>query len=190
MALDLKLNSNAAAIISSLGAFPSRMAQKVAAAMDLENQLSIGHAQANYLTGPRPLKLGVRTNRLRNSLNASKAKVSGNSITSTIGTNVAYAGVHERGFDGNVTVRSHQRKKFTTHTTTSGGVFDMKTGKVTRRAKKKISLYAGDITVKAHSRHMVVRKRAYLAPTLADRQKNYGDAISAAILTAWQEGGA
>jgi len=48
-----------------------------------------GHAKENYLTGPRPQKLGVVSNVLRSSLYV-KAETHGQDIIGTIGTHIWY----------------------------------------------------------------------------------------------------
>jgi len=70
--------------------------------MDEQNQLTIGHTRQARLTGKGPFpvsegRLGVRTNRLRSSLRAAKASITGNSVVSSIGSNVEYAAIHEFG---------------------------------------------------------------------------------------------
>lgn len=186
--VSVTITDNAAAVISQVAGFPPRMAEAVAAAMDRENQLTIGHAQAKYLSGPRPLRLGVRSNRLRSSLNASKAAIEGKTVSSTIGTNVKYAGVHERGFDGNVTVRSHTMR------VAALDLYSVK-GRVVKGwelagtgAKRARRVATGFATVRSFTRHMKMPARPYLAPAVADRAENYGASISAAILDAWQKG--
>lgn len=183
--MKLSISSNAEAVLRQVQQMPDAMKDRIARAFDKENQATIGHIQQTYLSGPRPQRLGVRTNRLRSSLNASKASVNGNAVESIIGTNVAYAGVYERGFDGEVPVREHKRKIFRTHSAKGGLVFDMKTGRIQRKAARKIQLLQGEATVRAHKRHMVVRQRAFLAPGIKDSEFAYSQAVSNAIVAAW-----
>ena len=62
-------------------------------------------AQKDYLSGPRPQKLGVITNRLRGSLSEGKpgflldVTTQRLQITGTVGTNVTYAAIHESDTD-------------------------------------------------------------------------------------------
>ena len=51
-----------------------------------------------YLTGPRPEKLGVVTGRLRSSIHWKIKRLSKSVIEGSIGTNVFYAKLHEEGF--------------------------------------------------------------------------------------------
>lgn len=54
-------------------------------------------SKKDYLSGPRPDKLGVVTGILRNSVRA-KAYPDGNNIIGEIGSNVVYARAHEEGY--------------------------------------------------------------------------------------------
>lgn len=69
-----------------------------------------GWSRTNRLSGPRPKFLGVVTNRLRSSITVSAPQQEGNAYFAKIGTNVKYAGIHERGFVGPVSVPGHTRK--------------------------------------------------------------------------------
>ncbi len=57
---------------------------------------AVGTTQKDYLSGPRPTKLGTVTNRLRSSI-TTKTETSGNVIETSVGTNVKYAAIHEFG---------------------------------------------------------------------------------------------
>ena len=187
--MQISLSSNAVEVLRQVQGFPSRLGQGIARALDRQNQQTIGHSQAAYLTGPRPSRLGVRTNRLRASLTASQAVVEGGTVSSTIGTNVQYAGVHEFGFDGQVTVRSHSRNIFRTHRTGGGSVFDSRTGKVRKQKARAISLLSGQATVRSHSRRMIMPRRPFLQPAVHDSELAYSQAVSRAIEKAWNGGG-
>lgn len=74
----------------------------VAREVDTQTQLTVGHITAKRLTGTGPFpvsehRLGVRTGHLRRSLRGTSAVVEGDTVTSTIGSNVKYAGIHEFG---------------------------------------------------------------------------------------------
>lgn len=58
--------------------------------------LAVGTAKREYLTGPRPEKLGVRTGHLRRSIK-SQTVIRGDVVEGVIGTNVLYARIHEKG---------------------------------------------------------------------------------------------
>ena len=82
---------------------PTRVVNYIAAAMNRENLYTVSHIQRAHLTGRGPFpveehKLGVVTNRLRQSLWATEAQqVSGGKLESAIGTNVKYIFPHEFG---------------------------------------------------------------------------------------------
>lgn len=69
---------------------------------------TVGIIQRQFLSGPRPLKLDVRTTRLRNSI-THRVENQGGRIVGTAGTNVSYAARHEFGFRGTENVRGHTR---------------------------------------------------------------------------------
>lgn len=188
MSLKILISSNASAIIRQLTELPARMAAQIARAMDKENQITVGQIQSEELSGPRPGKLGVVTNRLRGSIRAIKAAVDGNTIDSSIGTNVSYAGIHERGLNASVKVKAHSRNIFTTHQTGGGAVFDSATGRVRKQKVKKISLHSGTANVKEHWRTVNVPARHFLSGPIEGASLAYGTAVSHAIESAWQEG--
>lgn len=74
----------------------------VAGALDRENQLTVSWIQSRYMSFPKsgppnPLGTRVQSNRLRGSLRASAATVSGGEVRSGIGSNVVYAAIQEFG---------------------------------------------------------------------------------------------
>lgn len=186
--MQIPISSNAEQVLRHVHGFPPRMAEGIARALDKENLATVSHIQATYLSGPRPAKLGVRTNALRGRLRPSRAVIEGNTVSSAIGTNLKYAGVHEHGFDGPVTVRAHSRNVFRSHQTAAGSVFDPKTGKVKKTRARKVSLLQGATTVRSFTRNMRMPARPFLAPGVADRQLDYGRAVSHAIEKAWTGG--
>lgn len=91
----------------------SGLARALREEMNLQNQLVIGDTTKNRFTGKGPFpvaqhRLGVKTNRLRSSLRATKAVGAAENISSSIGTNVKYAGYHE--FGGRFQVRARARR--------------------------------------------------------------------------------
>lgn len=81
-----------------------------AAAVGLHRGLlgAVGIIQREFLSGPRPRRLDVRSTRLRNSITA-KVETEGERVTGVVGTNVVYAARHEFGFSGTENVRAHTR---------------------------------------------------------------------------------
>lgn len=80
--------------------------------------------------------LHVRTGRLRRSINE-RTDVDGQSVTSSVGTNVSYGAMQELGFHGEQVVREHLRRA-----------------------------QSGMARVRAHVRHMNLTARPFLEPAL------------------------
>jgi hypothetical protein len=194
---DIEITSNADDAMRRLRAIPPAMMQAIVRALDLENALTVSWIQEQHLTAPgatAPLppaehRLRSLSDWLRRGLRASAARAEGNGITSSIGTNVKYAGVHEYGFDGMVTVSAHQRR-MPVGATKVGKVMDNeghlhhdKTGRFTKAASR-----TGQ--VREFQRHMRMPERAPIRTGIKERTENYRTAISAAILSTWQKGGA
>jgi len=169
------------------------MAQAIAQGMDYENELTIGHAQARKLSRRSATTLGVVTNRLRSSLNQVSAVVSGNSVASSIGTNVAYAGAHEFGFVGQVQVKAFTRRRFGLRSAAGAfkvqdtvAQFDTKTGKISRFKKKKARYQTGEIPVRAHLRNVKTPERSFIRSSIRERLPDYGATLSARIVAAFR----
>ncbi len=162
-----QLNAHSHCDIAWAGALSTRASTQ--AGSGYQNELTIGYAQANKLSGPRPGVLGVVTNRLRSSLRRSEAEASGDQVTGAIGSNVAYAAVHEYGFDGEVTVRAFSRRNV------RRDLFSVK--------KHKLSA-AGVSYVKSFTRSMHVPERSFIRSSISERIGAYDTALSAAVLDA------
>ena len=172
--IDIKLTSNAQEIAAQVKGFPKEMAEGIVRALDYENELSVGYIQKNKLSKRGPTTLGVITNRLRGSIRKSEATISGNSVVSAIGSNVVYAGVHEFGFNGTVNVQGFRRKDH------RGDQFA-----VTKRGSRRLTA-SGVAFVRPFQRKMRMPARAPIQTSIAERTRDYTDAISAAILQAWE----
>jgi phage gpG-like protein len=158
--------SNAREILTGLRRFPGAMQTGIAAAMDRENQFTIRHLSENKLRQKGPKTLGVVTNRLRSSVRASAAKVSGTLVESGIGSNVVYAAIHE--FGGKTKART-----------------------IYPRKGKALSFFIGGraVTVaKVNHPGSKMPARAPFRTSLEERSRNYGESISAAIVAAWEGG--
>jgi len=163
MSIGVTLTPQAQALIARVDRFPASFPKRIGRRLDLENELTIGHIQATKLSRRGPRTLGVVTNRLRGSLRKRKATVRGNGrIISAIGTNVVYAGVHEFGFKGRVSVRAHVRK---------GGVIF---GRVQTSKEK--------IFVRAHSRRVRIKERAPIRRGIEERAGKYRQSLSTEIV--------
>lgn len=183
----ITLTSNAAQIVREIGGFTAAMEQNIAKALDKENQFTVGIIQEKRLSGPRPQQLGVVTNRLRGSIRARKAVLVDHVIDSGIGSNVAYAGALEGGFQGTVKVKAHTRKdsRFDVHGG-GGSEVNLKTGRLRKAPTKKVAL--GFVTVRAHTMKMNVKARHYIEGTVEERAPQYSAAISEGIVLAWNGG--
>lgn len=116
----------------------------------------VRRAQTNYLTGPRPKRLGVVTGRLRSNISAKVEKNNGETITATMGTNVVYGKVHEYGFKGTVNIPAFQRV----------------ISKVFGRP-----IQAKSIKVRAHTRKVDIPKRPFISPSIDDELPDYKNSI-------------
>lgn len=166
------------------------MLQAIAKALDLQTQLTVGHIVKTRLRGKGPFppsehRLGERSHKLWKSLRGTKAIIVGDAVTTTVGSEAAYAGIHEVGG--------------TIHRKSSTGFVRLRTdprGNLLRQgAGGKLAIFAK----KSHKRFESVRykkggydilipERAPIRTGIADRLREIGSAISAAIIRFWQKG--
>lgn len=158
-AVSLSLAPAGRAIMERLAGAGARVQRSILNVVDRQNEFTIGAITSQRLSRRGPETLGVVTNRLRSSIRASKSLISGDTIRATIGSNVAYAGVHEFGIDANVTVRAHSRT-------------------ITQVFGKRIDPRAS--TVRSHTRHMLFPARAYIRKTVEERATHYATALTTA----------
>ena len=81
---------------------PSRMLAAVARGLDRATELALARIKEERLRGQGPFpadegRLGVRSARLVQSATRFPAQISGTTVTSSLGSNVRYAGIHEFG---------------------------------------------------------------------------------------------
>ena len=81
-------------VLSKLG---KNVSLKMVATMAIAQRMVANTAKANYLSGPRPDRLGVQTGRLRRSIATPPPKVTPTGVEGEVGTNVVYAAIHEFG---------------------------------------------------------------------------------------------
>lgn len=91
---------------------PVVMLRAVAKGMERGTLVIAGKIQKERLTGKGPFpipqnRLGVVTGRLRQSVRTTKPQINGDQVTTSIGSNVSYAALHEFGFSGLVKVKAH-----------------------------------------------------------------------------------
>jgi len=118
----------------------------------------------------RGRNLLVDSGRLRRSIRITRVTAD----TAAVGTDVPYAGVHNDGFRGTVTVKAHSRKKYgkqkEKYTTRSG-----------RERNRTVTTVIGSTAVKSHSRKMNIPKRRYLGES-ATQNRQIERTITAEIL--------
>ena len=190
--IPITLTTNAAAVVRRLTAYPPKMAAAVARALDLENELTVGAIVADNLSFPAGTTktpehgLRVQSSRLRRSVRPAQAQIMPWGIYSAIGSNVIYAGPHERGFRSTVTVRAHTRRNPHADVFAQGGaMFDRQTGKISRRKTTKL-IATGITTVRQHKMKMNIRARHYISSKIEERAPIYREKISEAILSSWE----
>jgi phage gpG-like protein len=157
-----------------------RWAQLREAMIRVITRLSIevqGAVKETKLTGQ---VLHVRTGTLRRSINR-KVEVEGDSVRATIGTNVEYAGVHEYGFNGTVSVPAYVRRSQSQmalaryRTNKAGEKIEI------RGSYRKAGGGPGEINVRAHSRVMNMPERSYLRSTLREFRERIRSQIIGAV---------
>lgn len=172
------------ALIERARTMPDRLLKAIARGMTLGTAEIHGKISAERLTGQGPFpvgehKLGVVTNRLRGSLRWTQAQVSGSKATSSIGTNVAYAGANEFGFAGSVQVKAHTRRVASVDGSKTTLAAAAKASKIRRKVKPSVSIGTGQ--VKAHTRQMNIPERAPIRTGIGEHSALLTDAIGAAI---------
>jgi phage gpG-like protein len=174
--LVIQLTTNAAKVVAQIRQFPRAMRTAIATALNWENELTVGHIQRTKLSQRGPTTLAVRTNRLRLSARPSMAVITADGITSSIGSNVVYAGAHEYGVNKTVAVKAHKRRIIALD-------------RYERRGRGFVQTQSGiKGVIRAHSMKMNLPARAMFRTGIEERAPNYSRRISRAIVTAWQGG--
>lgn len=184
--MNIPLTSNATNILRALARMPADMLAAMKRELDEQNQLTVGHIQANRLSGKGPFdpslgKLGVRTNRYRQSVRRSPAIITGSSISSAIGTNLKpYPTIHE--FGGAFTRKAGSVRL---RTDASGAL-------MRRGPNGRLATFAG----RRHKRAKVVHfdahgvkvpARAPLQRGIADKAPDYARRLPTAIVSTWNQ---
>lgn len=177
--------------LADVKAFPQAVVRAVIAALNDENGRTVAHVQRAYMSFPKhePTTLeGLRavSNRLRNSVSASKAQQSGsNTITSSIGSNVKYAAIHEFG---GVIQRTVKPGSVRLRTTAAGELMRQSSGRLAVFAKKSHKRVEVVSFPGGKSYSITMPARAPIQRGIADRVEDYRSALSAAVLAAWTGG--
>lgn len=185
--IKIELDKAAAELAARLGG--KEVMPVVAAAMDVENLLTISHISEHRMRGnngkswPAELHvLGIRTNRYRQSLRHSQAQVNGSQVTGGIGSNVKYAGIHEFGGTIKIGARSGVARL---RTDKSGNLLRQKSNAhlavFARASHKQVKEVA--FTAEAHEIEMPERRP--VRSGIEDRAAKYGQGISKAIIEFW-----
>ena len=187
MNIQITLTPQALATAKKLEAMPGALPEAVRIGVDKGNEYAIARIQRDHITGKGPFppsmhKLGVRSNRLRSSLTRTPAEIVGAVISSSIGTNVEYAAIHE--FGG--VIHKPARSAKVRHRITSKGALmrNLKHSNLAIFAKKNMRR-AREINVVIPAHDIVMPERAPIRTGLAASAKGYSQAIGRAITEAW-----
>lgn len=120
------------------------------------------YIKQNKLSG-RP-GLNVQTGTLRRGITYKVEEPQRGTVVATVGTNVKYAGVHEFGFKGVVTIKAHMRQVKSRNKSKFMPVRFNKNS--TRIAMKQTE--SGVAFVKAHQRKMNIPERSFLRSSLRE----------------------
>lgn len=163
MSVRIEISENAKEVARGFKEWPRAMAEAVAAAMNDQNALTIGHITQTKLSQRGPTTLGVGQypggGRLRASIRSTRANVSSSGVDSSIGTNVKYAGAHEYG-----------TKPFTIRP---------RKASVLRFVGRNGPVFARFVN------HPGLPARRPIGSGIEERSANYSEAISKAIEEAW-----
>ena len=102
-AVKIELTPQAEEILRHVTDMPQSMLVDIAKGMQHTNVLLVSRIQEERLTGQGPFpveehRLGVKSGRLRGSLNSGPVTIADNKVESSVGSNVKYAAVHEFGW--------------------------------------------------------------------------------------------
>lgn len=175
--IEATVKGSAALVIKNLEGLPVRLQSAIATGLSRGLLEAARISQQNYLSGPRPGKLDVRTRRLRDSI-ATEVVIDSNQVIGRIGTNVQYAAFHEFGFHGVMNVRAHTRvigfvsggrklpttKEVKKSDGTPGFRQDIRPGFV----RAGLSGYQSLALVKAHDRRVDYAGRPFVKPALQE----------------------
>lgn len=150
---------NAGPLLDRLSGFPARLQKRM---LQVVTRFSVelqAYVKASKLSGQ---VLHVRTGTLRRSINR-RVVSTPSSVIGYVGTNVKYAAVHEYGFHGIVSVKTHVRK--------------LKAG--SKFSKKGAAI--NQTTVRAHVREVNLPERSFLRSALADKRTSFIKSMSSAV---------
>ena len=184
---EIKISGSALAVLpllkNKIGALNA-----VAKAMDEVNQFTLNEIVEKRMLGikgPFPVeehRLGKITGFLRHSIRASKSTVSGDGVSSSIGSSLVYAAIQEFGgtihrpaIAGGVRLRTNARGELMRQPGGWGAVFAAKNHIRSRAVKYQGKAYDIDIP-----------ERAPVRTAIADQESKYNDAVTSAIVNYWK----
>lgn len=178
--LNVKLTSkNFALVLKSAETLEARADAAAGKGLALGLEYAVSVAQEQYLSGPRPSKLDVRSTRLRQSI-VSKVEPMAGGWRGRIGTNVPYGAFHEFGFHGAEHVRAHTRINAVRSAFTGQKIelrqsyrdklgnflgFKETTSRALARARKE-TIFSFSQSVRAHDRQINYAGRPFVRPAL------------------------
>jgi phage gpG-like protein len=182
--LTITLSPEASRLLAACPQWPDALKRAVAKTLDLQLALTVGHIQARRLTGRGPFapaegRLGVRTNRLRSSLNAAPVQIQGNVISGSIGSNVGYAGLHE--FGATIT-KTSKPGTVRLRTNKAGELARQKGGRLAVFAKKTAANAREVSYLGGKSYTVTYPERTPIRRGITDRLPNLSRALSTAIV--------
>jgi phage gpG-like protein len=186
--LHIQLDPAAQRFVAGLPGLPARALAAIARALDKANQLAVAKIQQDHLTGKGPFpvdehRLGVVTNRLRGSLNASEAKVEGQRVTSAIGSNVVYAAIHE--FGGTIH-RKAQAGKVRLRVTAQGSLIRQPGHPHLAMFARGTHKRAKEVAYQADAYDIAMPERSPVRTGIQETRPKYQELISAAVIAAMQ----
>lgn len=187
--IKIELDHETEKVIAAFPTLPPRITAALVAAMDKENQFTLGAIKTERLTGRGPFppsdhRLGQVTGRLRGSANASPAQAQGDKIDSAIGSNVIYAAVHEFGRP----IHHKARQMKLRHKTDARGNLVKQLGNsnllmFARAGHKR----ARETTVEAKAYDVDMPERAPFRTGIRECLPHYTASFSAAIAAEWNK---
>ena len=181
-AISIRMDPACERLLAAAKNFPVAQLARV---IDVQNKWAVDYIQKNKLSFRGPMTLGVISTRLRNSIWNSKARWTGMEIESSIGSNVAYAGIHEHGG----TTRPHiieakPGKALAFAVSGSGGFrfFSRKSLKALGKAGASQALAAMTFRQRVHHPGSKIPARHYIENSIRERMPAYSEALSKAVL--------
>lgn len=177
-------------LLKDMRTLPDRLLQAIAGAINKENQFTIAHIQRdrmkqnNNKSFPPALHiLGIRSGNYRASLNSPPARIEGEKVVSSIGSNLPYPAIHE--FGGTIHRAAHSGKvrlREDAHGNLLRQVKDARLAVFARKTHKR----AREVEYNAKAYDIRIPARAPVTTGIRDRRAAYDTAITTAINAAFE----